>query len=271
MAVTQEVASQSETISAILLESKRPKALPLRGSFLQHAGDNSEEPPPLAHFMRRGRESALDQYLLALTWASGGDHDVRRDSRIWARAVVGREDEAARRTVARNWNLMRELQLVSTKRSGRLTRVTFLQEDGSGQPYGHPGKGKAQYLQLPFVYWEAGWHHKLGLPGKALLLIALSLLDFFRFPAKQGPAWYGISESTVERGLRELRHADLLEARRAGKPAPLAPEGYTLENYYRLAAPFGPKEKLAKGVPKDIKRFLDLPESSKTDSGKPAG
>jgi hypothetical protein len=47
----------------------------------------------------------------------------------------------------------------------------------------------------------------------------------------------------VERGLRELRHADLLRARRVRKSAPLAPEGYTFVNLYTLAAPYGPKAK----------------------------
>jgi hypothetical protein len=271
MTATQPVASQTETVEAVLLESKRPGAMPVRNSFIQTPRGSSADLAPLAHIVRRGRESALDQFLLALTWASGGDHDVRRDSRIWARAVVGREDEAARRTVARNWGLMRDLKLISTNRGGRLTRVAFLQEDGSEAAYRHPSKTSAQYFQLPFSYWEDDWYRELKLPGKALLLISLSLLDFFRLPAAQGPNWYGISESTVERGLRELRHADLLKASRAAKPAPLAPQGYTIENYYCLQAPFGPRGKLAKGVPKDILRFLNLPESAKAESSKPAG
>jgi hypothetical protein len=33
------------------------------------------------------------------------------------------------------------------------------------------------------------------------------------------------------------------------KEAPLAPEGYTKENYYALLPPFWPRGKLAKGAP----------------------
>jgi DNA-binding transcriptional ArsR family regulator len=265
------VATQSETIAAILRESQRPNRVPIRNSFVQTGIGLSASAGLLARFTSRGRTSAFDQYLLSLAWASGGAHDVRRDSRIWARAVVGRDDEAARRTVSRNWRFLKELKLVSTSRVGRLTKVVLLQEDGSGKPYKYPSKTGAQYLRLPFAYWSDGWYENLGLPGKALLLISLSLLDFYRLPADRGPSWYGLSPSTIERGLRELRRNNLLEARFASKPAPLAPAGYTIENYYRLLPPFGPKGQLAKGVPENITKFLNLSESADAESVKPGG
>lgn len=271
MVVPPPIASQTETIAAILRESKRPGRVPIRKSFVQAGVGTSARPGRFAEFMRRGRASALDQYLLVLAWASGGEHDVRRDSRIWARAVVGRDDAAARRTISRNWRFLKELNLVSTSRVGRLTKVLLLQEDGNLKPYKYPSTTGAQYFQLPFAYWADGWYERLRLPGKAMLLISLSLLDFFRLPADRGPSWYGLSASTIERGLRELRHNDLLEARFASKPAPLTPAGYTIENYYRLRAPFGPKGQLAKGVPDDIKKFLNLSESDDAESIKPGG
>jgi DNA-binding transcriptional ArsR family regulator len=271
MVVPPPVASQAETIAAILRESKRPGRVPIRKSFVQMGVGTNAAPGQLAEFTRRGRSSALDQFLLTLAWASGGEHDVRRDSRILARAVVGRDDEAARRTISRNWRFLKDLKLVSTNRAGRLTKVVLLQEDGSHKPYKYPSTTGAQYFQLPFAYWADGWHEQLGLPGKAVLLISLSLLDFFRLPADRGPAWYGMSASTIERGLRELRRNDLLEARFAAKPAPLAPAGYTIENYYRLLPPFGPKGQLAKGVPDNIKQFLNLSESTDTESATPSG
>lgn len=271
MPVRPPIASQTETVAAILRESKRPGRIPIRKSFVQTGVGVGAAPGLLAEFTRRGRSSAFDQYLLFLAWASGGKHDVRRDSRIWARAVVGRDDEAARRTISRNWRFLKELKLVSTSRAGRLTKVVLLQEDGSVKPYKYPSTTGAQYFQLPFAYWADGWYADLGLPGKAVLLISLSLLDFFRLPSDRGPSWYGMSPSTIERGLRELRRNDLLEARFAAKPAPLAPAGYTIENYYRLQPPFGPKGQLAKGVPENIKQFLNLSESADAESTTPGG
>jgi DNA-binding transcriptional ArsR family regulator len=127
------------------------------------------------------------------------------------------------------------------ERKGRLANVRLRREDGGGQDYVHPSATSSPYLRLPFDYWNNGYYGSLSLPGKALLLIALTLQDDFSLPPERGPAWYGISPSTVERGLRELRRADLLNARRVRKSAPLAPEGYTFVNLYTLAAPFGPK------------------------------
>src|SRR4051794_15549505 len=81
------VASQHETVEAILDASKRSSArAPLRWTFVQQrvAGPARVRPGPLAELVRRGREPALDQYLLLVAWASGGAHDVRRPAILWA-------------------------------------------------------------------------------------------------------------------------------------------------------------------------------------------
>ena len=39
------------------------------------------------------------------------------------------------------------------------------------------------------------------------------------------------------------------------KKAPLAPEGYTIENRYTLRPPFGPRGVLAKGAPRPPKKI----------------
>lgn len=183
----------------------------------------------------------MEQYLLLLAWASSAPFDVRRDSRIWARACGLASDESGRAAVSRNWRFMKSLQLIDVERASRLARVRPLREDGSGEPYTHPGSVRQSYFRLPFEYWTAGHHEVLSLPGKALLLIALTLKDEFTLPADRGPSWYGLSPSTVERGLRELRRSDSLQATRVRVAAPLAPEGYTFVNRYTLCAPYGPK------------------------------
>lgn len=157
------------------------------------------------------------------------------------------------RAVSRNWAFLRELGLVETRRIGRQVNATVLREDGSREAYSHPGrKPRARYFQLPYAYWQDGWHERLELPGKAMLLTALTLGDLFWLPARHAPAWYGISPSMLERGLRELRHANLLGVARQPKTAALAPEGYTVENYYVLQPPFGPKGERAAGAPDTV-------------------
>lgn len=261
--------SRQSTIEAILDASAR-RTLPLRDSFVQVRGDAGTSPGALHQLARRGRDSTIEQYLLAHAWASGGDYDLTKHSRIWQRALGLPDDAAGRRTVLRNWKALAEMNLITAKRSGRWIRVTLLTEDGSGRPYRHPGEKGARedYFQLPYTYWLDRFHEKLKVPGKTVLLIALTLGDWFWLPPRRAGAWYGVSPSTIERGLRELRRADVLEARSHYKEAPLAPEGYTRENFYRLRPPFGPKGQLAKGAPPEFTSQLAEPSPSR-QAGRP--
>lgn len=237
---TSTVATRAETVAAILAESGRPGKVPIRKSFVQQGKKGHRGPGPLAAFVGRGRELALDQYLLLLAWASAPPHDVRRDSRIWARALGYPDDPAGRQAVSRNWRFLRELGLVSAVRRGRLAEVTLLKEDGTRAPYSHPGKQSGDpYLTLDFAYWSDGHYQSLTLAGKAMLLVALGEKPGFTLAKDRSPGWYGLSPSTVERGLRELRRADILSAQLETRKAPLAPEGFTRVNVYSLKPPFG--------------------------------
>jgi hypothetical protein len=240
VATSPPTASQHDTILAVLEESRRPGRVPVRSAFVQRPRGTTPRAGPLAEFVRRGREGALEQYLLLLAWASSAPFDVRRDSRVWARACGFASDDSGRAAVSRNWRFMKGLKLVDVERASRLARVRPLREDGTGEPYTHPGSVRHSYFRLPFEYWTAHHYTMLTLPGKSMLLIALTLQDEFTLPAERGPAWYGMSSSTVERGLRELRRADLLAAQRVRITAPLAPEGYTFVNKYTLRPPYGP-------------------------------
>lgn len=197
----------------------------------------------MSEIVRRGRDTAWEQYALAVAWASSAPWDVRRDSRIWARAVGLPADASGRSAVSRNWGFLSDQRLVTVERSKRLAKITLLREDGSGHRYlHHPAQDRTpRYLQLPFEYWFDGYHRDLSLAAKALLLIGLSLPNRFPLPAERAPTWYGLSESTTRRGFRELRDKGLITVTREYKEAPLAPEGHTRVNFYTLAPPFGPK------------------------------
>ncbi len=247
-----EPPSQDDTIGAILQASARPTdTLPIRDSFVQ---DRDVNPGPLHAIVRRGRSSTLEQYLLLHAWASGGEYDVCKHPAVWTRALGLSDDQAGRRTVLRNWQWLAELNLVDVQRSGRWMRATLLSEDGKGNPYRHPGDKEVgeDYFQLPYAYWRSGLYTKLKVPGKMALLIALTLGDWFWLPSRHAAGWYGVSASTIERGLRELKRQGVLTAREHFKSAPLAPEGFTRELYYRLNKPYGPKGVLARGAPKEL-------------------
>ena len=256
--------SRSDTIEAILAASQRPtQTVPIRWSLMQDRTGGGSKPGPLAALIGRGRDSTIEQYLLAHALASGEGYAVRLASAVWTRALGLSDDAAGRRTVGRNWRILSELGLVSTCRAGREIQATILDESGNRTPYRHPGEAPAQhYLQLPFAYWREGFHTRLSVPGKAVLMIAMTLGDWFSLPTRRGPAWYGLSRSTFERGFASARQHQVLEVRTLPKLAPLSPTGWTEENFYRLMPPFGPVGKVAKSAHEIFLTTADGPSPS---------
>lgn len=103
--------------------------------------------------------------------------------------------------------------------------------------YAHPGKAKGdRYFKLPFGYWDHDepWCSVLSLPGKAMLLISLSLQPGFALPAERAPAWYGFSADTAQRGLAQLMKHGLLTRKWHRRKAPLIAAGYTYRAEYTL-------------------------------------
>jgi hypothetical protein len=144
--------------------------------------------------------------------------------------------------ISKTWTWLERQQLIRTQRRGRLREVILLMEDGSGRGYRHPGEQGAEdrghYFKLPYAYWHGNFQNRIGLPAKAVLLIALSLRDDFILPTERGAEWYGLSRDTVRKGLRDLRLLGLLSMREERKDAPLSKHGFTLERRYTLQPPF---------------------------------
>lgn len=241
--------SQAATIDAILGFSNRT-CLSMRRSFVQDRESRDQSAPtPLAALVRSGRRSTFDQYLMLLTWAGQAEPTLCLDSRVWVRILGLPSTDASRRTVSRNWKILSTLGLVSVRREGREISATPLCEDGSGRPYTHPDDDHEPSLQLHYAYWRERYYKRLAVPGKSVLLIALTLGDWFALPTRRGPAWYGLSRSTLERGFKNAYDCAVLGTRYSLKEAPLAPAGYTKENHYILLAPFGPRGIVAKTAP----------------------
>jgi len=57
-------------------------------------------------------------------------------------------------------------------------------------------------------------------------------------PADRASRWYGLSADSLERGLRELRGAELLKCRTATVESWLSPTGVTTRYDYWLQPPF---------------------------------
>jgi hypothetical protein len=239
---TDEPATQEEAIEALLERSGRDH-VPIRRSFLQRRDRVGGGAGPLSEIVRTRRSVALDLYLLLHALASTEPYDVSLGTAVWAR-LTGLQGSSGSSRIQRSWRWLADQRLIDLSESGRPRRITLLREDASGDTYAHPGTGagdaaaEGDYFKLPYVYWRGHFYGRLGLSGKSVLLIALSLQPDFILPGQQAAGWYGLSPDTIKRGIRQLRSVGVLSVRMVSKKAPLAPAGHTLERHYSLRAPF---------------------------------
>jgi hypothetical protein len=238
--------SQEETIAFLLDRSKRKtRAVPIRRTFLQQGPQGKPRPGPLAPLVRLGADRALDLFLVVHAVASAPPHQVTEYSNHWGR-VIGIEDEAnARTAVSRAWRRLESMKLIARER-GKLgrTKVTLLEEDGSGEPYETP---KTDYFRLPYEYWtgEQQLYKTLSLPAKAVLLVSLSFTaSEFPLPHDRAAGWYGISADTIGRGLKRLQDVGVVEHTRTQLIKNLKSKtGYMPRHLYSLRAPFDLKRR----------------------------
>lgn len=236
---------QPETIKLILNRSQRPtRTVPIRRSFLQQGANNgSKTPGPLHELVRRSQKRPLDLYLLVSAVTSGGDYSVTEWSTTWARSVGIFDETTGTAAVSRAWKVLRDLNLITRARGKEgKSVITKLNENGSGTPYTQPGDGEP-YFQLPYEYWDNGWHNTLSLPGKAMLLIASSQRKLkFTLPQERMPNWYGISADTAGKGIRELlRHGILVHVDDEWYNTLSTRSGRASRPVYALWPPFTPR------------------------------
>ncbi|QXR01242.1 hypothetical protein [Streptomyces sp. WY228] len=101
---------------------------------------------------------------------------------------------------------------------GRFKRIIKRRECGlvggkASVAYTVPTGAKSDvYFRVPFAYWREDWHRKLDMPGKAVLLAAMSRRkETFTLPQDtRGARALGLGRHTVTRGIEELLHHELL-------------------------------------------------------------
>ncbi|MEU4732154.1 hypothetical protein [Streptomyces sp. NPDC023588] len=217
--------SRDDTIRMLLDQSKRRgRAVPIRRAFVQVStpGSTTPRPGPMRHLLRSPER--LELLLLVHCVTTRADWGTTQRSETWARAagISFRTDGTASAAVSRHLAQLKKLNLVRTAPDGRMTRITKLHESGLGFPglgipYTLPSgdeKGSARdiYFKVPFEYWEQGYHRSLSMPAKAMLLIFMSMRrrSVVLRQDKEFASWYGISPSTVGRGIKELQDKRLL-------------------------------------------------------------
>lgn len=238
--------SQQATIETLLSTSRR-ELVPIRKTFVQQGESRNRTGGPLAKLVANQDVAGLDQYLLLHAKASDGDWSVSLDAAVWARAMGRNATPNGLTATSKTWNRLEKVGLITRSRSGRKAKITLLCEDGHGGEYTRPRTASDdRWLRLPYDYWRKKWYSRLSLPGKAMLLIALSLDDGFYLPFDKVEAWYGISRNSAQRGMAELNTNDLLSGSTHWESAPLSAIGHKQVINYTLRAPFGPHHQVLK-------------------------
>lgn len=233
-----KVATPQQTLESQLELSGRDAA-PIRRLFVQRKGQPDPEPGLLSSLVSKRDHRGVLLYLLIMSLASQSPWDVTRPNRVWARALgMDPSKDSSTVAISRATGRLKTLHLIDTERSARQAKITILREDGSKQPYTHPGKSKEPYLKLPFAFWTDGWHEKLELPAVAMLLILRSLPRDTRLALDNIPRWYGISRPTAVRGLTDLRDQGLLNSHWVQQPDHLKPQGYRWDLHHNLLGKF---------------------------------
>jgi hypothetical protein len=265
--------SRHETLIDLLTQAKRD-SVPIRTTFVQQGKGKDTKPGPLASFVSKHDERALDAYLFAHALASAEPWNCDYPSSMWIRALgLGDDAEPASAQAAAS-KIMKRLEdrkLITRERVGRTSSITLLSEDGSGDAYTHPATARQQYLQLPHAYWIGRHYETLSLPAKAILIVALSLRARFPLPYERGPAWYGLSPDSTERGLRDLEKAGLLDYDQEWIKNHRSPTGWIEQRLYFLREPYlaKPRKRGAAKKPAGKKAAPKKAVAKKTQTKKP--
>jgi hypothetical protein len=243
--VDAPVASGAETREEYLRRG-RSGSTKVRNQLIQQPRTQDRgrsQPAMLPRFARNHR--ALILYLGLLTnwpWLSRGDKALRADA--WIRFLTSEEPGALTWTpqsLSHAWGVLDELNLVERDYESRLRLITPRHESGSGADYTPPdGKGSDTYFVIPGAFWTHDYFATLSWPALAVLLVLLKETGgrpSAELPIDRAEAFYGISRTTAEKGLAELRRKGLVQSKLRWVPDFEATQG---RRHASLHAPLGP-------------------------------
>ncbi len=237
------VATPHETVLDLLTTASRIDGdVPIRVSFVQQGSRGAPQPGPLATLIHRGDRRGLDLFLLLKAVASAPPHNSHRSAAVWARALRHTGVTANEQTISRIWRRLDDLGLVARSKSGRQADILLMDESGSHEVYIHPAHRGDRYFRLPVAYWldtDNHWSATLGLPAKAMLLVALSRSDRDSFcRSRKSRTGTGCLQTPPSAGSQNLCRRKVLGRARVPKKAPLAPQGLTYDTHYTLRRDF---------------------------------
>lgn len=239
-------AATPEETRRIFLDRAKSGYTKVRHAFVQTppTSTSSSRPGVLAQFARNQRSAVL--YLALLTnwpWLSRENEPLPAEA--WVRFLAADGGSAltwTAQSLSHAWGVLEKLTLIERPRKGRLIDVRPLKEDGSGDPYSPPtGSNRDLYLILPNEFWTRQLFASQSWPALSVLLILLKETGGTAttpLAIDRAQAWYGISRTTAEQGLAELRDADILTSKIRQVKDPAVVGGRRRTSLHRLNGDF---------------------------------
>jgi hypothetical protein len=187
----------------------------MRKTFTQHPNTAATRPSVLGELVSGRKELALDALLIlhALMPVLPGSP---LPLSTWA-DLLSTKSAPNTAVMSRVLRSLHERGLLTYATVGKYAEVLPKMEDGSGLDWVKAGSQTEDgpgYFTIPHAYWTTGLANRLGLPGKAMLLVSLaetSKNPSFPMAVERAQEWYGFSERTAERGFRQLSAEKLLQ------------------------------------------------------------
>jgi hypothetical protein len=240
-----EAATPEET-RRIFLERAKSGYTKVRHVFVQTppTSASSSRPGTLAQLARNQRAAVLYLALLAnWPWLSREHEPLPAEA--WIRFLTADGGSAltwTAQSLSHAWGVLEKLNLIERPRKGRRIDVRPLKEDGSGDPYLPPtGSNRDLYLILPNEFWTSQLFASQSWPALSVLLILLKETGSTAtapLAIDRAQAWYGISRTTAEQGLAELRDAKILTSKMRQVKDPTVVGGRRRTSLHRLDGEF---------------------------------
>ena len=241
-----EPSSPASTREAFIKRS-RSGYTKLRHEFIQVPASptgGAASPAMLPAFARNHRAAVL--YLALLTnwpWLRRSGEALAANT--WIRFLSSGKSGSltwTAQSLSHAWKVLEDAGLVERALVNRLKKVTPLHESGSGESYRSPdGKTRGRYVALPHTFWTDELHATLSWPALAVLLILLketSGRPSAELPVDKAEKYYGISRTTAEAGLAELRDKGLLLSATRWVQDDVAGEGRRWASLHALLGPY---------------------------------
>lgn len=246
-----DAATPAETRAAFLARSKSGYTK-LRRTFVQEppTTGGSSRPGMLPNFKNNHRAAVLYLALIA-NWPWLSREDEPLPAAAWIRFLTCEDPKALTWTpqsLSHAWGVLEDLKLIIRPRKGRLINVMPRREDGMTDYKTPTGSERDSYMTIPNEFWMEEWHGRLSWPALAALLILTKetgLTPTTTLAIDRTMAWYGISRTSAEQGLTELRASGLVRSRDRRVKDVNASEGRRLTSEHTLLGNFSTQSREA--------------------------